>query len=59
MSEASDLPADDGEFQREQLVTDLRDAIDIGNGEWVRQTLEDMHPADASDLLEQLSTGTI
>lgn len=56
MSEASDLPAEDGDLRREQLVTDLRDAIDIGNGEWVRKTLEELHPADASDLLEQLST---
>ena len=56
MSEATDLPADDGDSQREQLVSDLREAIDVGNGDWVRKTLEDMHPADASDLLEQLST---
>ncbi len=56
MSEASDLPDNDGDDAREQQVSDLRDAIDGGNRDWIRETLDEMHPADASDLLEQLST---
>lgn len=56
MSEAPDPSAQDGEEQRAQLASDLRDAIDLGEGDWVRKTLEAMHPADASDLLEHLST---
>lgn len=55
MTETPHLPDEDSEEQRERLVTDLRAAIDLGEGKWVRDTLEDMHPADASDLLEQLS----
>lgn len=56
MTETPNLPADDSDAQRERLVADLRDAIDLGEGKWVRETLEGMHPADASDLMEQLSS---
>lgn len=56
MSETPDQPVPDDEEQRAQLASDLRDAIDLGEGEWIRDTLDDMHPADASDLLEHLST---
>jgi magnesium transporter len=56
MSETPDQPVPDDEEQRAQLASDLRDAIDLGEGDWIRDTLEDMHPADASDLLEHLST---
>lgn len=56
MSETPDQPVPDDEAQRAQLASDLRDAIDLGEGDWIRETLEDMHPADASDLLEHLST---
>ena len=56
MSEVNPIPADDGEEQRAQLAADLREAIDVGYGDGIREMLEAMHPADASDLLEQLST---
>ena len=48
MSEALDQSIPDEEERRTQLANDLRDAIDLGEGEWIRQTLEEMHPADAS-----------
>ena len=56
MSETPATPAEDGEELQEQLVSELRDAIDDGDGDWVSETLSSLHPADASDLLEQLST---
>lgn len=56
MSETSSIPADDGEERRELLVAELREAIDAGASKIVRETLEAEHPADASDLLEQLSS---
>ncbi|MEM6556719.1 MAG: magnesium transporter, partial [Pseudomonadota bacterium] len=56
MTDTPQTPAEDSEEQRAQLAADLRDAIDAGKGAWVSQTLEGMHPADASDLLEQLSS---
>ncbi|MEP1143879.1 MAG: magnesium transporter [Henriciella sp.] len=55
MSETPATPFDDAEEQRELRVAEMREAIDAGAGKWVRETLEKMHPADASDLLEQLS----
>ncbi|MEM6652438.1 MAG: magnesium transporter [Pseudomonadota bacterium] len=56
MTETPDPPAETPEELREQLATQLRGAIDDGDGDRVRETLDGMHPADASDLLEQLST---
>lgn len=56
MSETPDQRANESEEQRERLVAGLRDAVDLGEGKWVRDTLDAMHPADASDLLEQLSS---
>ncbi len=56
MSETPQTPPEDSEELQEQLVGELREAIDATDGEWVRETLESLHPADASDLLEQLST---
>ena len=56
MTETPISVPEDSYVQRELLVADLRDAIDLGHGKWVRDTLEAMHPADASDLLEQLSS---
>ncbi|MEL6862511.1 MAG: magnesium transporter [Pseudomonadota bacterium] len=56
MSETPETPPEDNEELQEQLAGELREAIDATDGEWVRETLESMHPADASDLLEQLST---
>ncbi len=40
--------------EQQQLLDDLEHAVLDGDQVWVRQTLEGMHPADASDLLEQL-----
>mgnify|MGYP001792912782 CR=1 FL=1 len=56
MSETPQTPPGDSEELQEQLAGELREAIDAADGEWVRETLESMHPADASDLLEPLST---
>ena len=56
MTETPQDPIEDEEGRRARLASDLRDAIDLGEGDWVRATLEGMHPADASDLLEHLST---
>lgn len=40
----------------EALLEDLQHAVLEGNKVWLSETLEQLHPADASDLLEQLST---
>jgi len=40
--------------EQQQLLDDLEHAVLDGDQAWVKQTLEGMHPADASDLLEQL-----
>lgn len=56
MSETPQNPADEAEERRELQAAELREAIDAGAENWVRETLDAMHPADASDLLEQLSS---
>lgn len=56
MTETPQSPEDDREERRERLVAELREAIDVGASKKVRETLEAQHPADASDLLEQLSS---
>lgn len=56
MSEADPIPAQDGEDQQAQLAADLRDAINAGDVDQIRGILDGLHPADASDLLEHLST---
>ena len=56
MTETPQSPEDDREARRERLVAELREAIDAGASKKVRETLEAQHPADASDLLEQLSS---
>ena len=38
-----------------QLLEDLQHAVVDSDQAWLQQTLEELHPADASDLLEQLS----
>ncbi|MEL6830904.1 MAG: magnesium transporter [Pseudomonadota bacterium] len=38
-----------------QLLGDLQHAVVDADQTWLRETLEDLHPADAADLLEQLS----
>jgi magnesium transporter len=40
----------------EALLEDLQHAVLEGNKVWLSETIEQLHPADASDLLEQLST---
>lgn len=44
------------EGDRAQLVDDVRFAVDQGHREWLANTLDEMHPADASDVLEQLGS---
>lgn len=56
MNDTSNTPFEDSEEQRTQLAIALQDAIDAGEGSWVHETLTAMHPADASDLLEHLSS---
>ncbi|MEQ3744850.1 MAG: magnesium transporter [Henriciella sp.] len=56
MSETVKPKPDDGNDNPEQKLADLRHAIQTENQGWVSGTLEEMHPADASDLLEQLSS---
>ncbi len=56
MSETSSNSTDEAEERRELQAAEMREAIDAGAENWVRETLDAMHPADASDLLEQLSS---
>lgn len=56
MSETVKPKPDYGTDNPEQKLADLRHAIQTENQGWVSGTLEEMHPADASDLLEQLSS---
>ncbi|MEO1303331.1 MAG: magnesium transporter [Pseudomonadota bacterium] len=55
MTETPQSP-EDRQDDQEELVAELREAIDAGASKKVRETLEAQHPADASDLLEQLSS---
>lgn len=41
---------------RAQLLEDLQHAVVSNDKDWLKTTLESMHPADASDLLEELSS---
>lgn len=56
MSETPQTPAEDDDEAQAQLAAELREAIDAEDGDWVSETLDSLHPADASDLLEHLST---
>jgi len=56
MTETPQMPSEDREERLEALAVSLREAIDSGASKIVRETLEAEHPADASDLLEHLST---
>jgi magnesium transporter len=56
MTETSDPNLDDGIDEQEQLLADLHHAVQSEDQAWISGQLEGMHPADASDLLEQLST---
>lgn len=55
MSERQDSDAE-AVSEPEALLEDLQHAVLEGNKVWLSETLEQLHPADASDLLEQLST---
>lgn len=56
MSETPEIPSEDDTEAQAQLAAELREAIDAEDGDWVSETLDSLHPADASDLLEHLST---
>ncbi len=57
MSETKTPPAGDPPpGQLDQLLQDLRHAVLEGDQVWLKTTLGQMHPADASDLLEQLQS---
>ena len=45
----------DEQTDQTRQLADLRHAILDGDEPWLRARLDEMHPADASDLLEQLS----
>lgn len=59
MSGESETHADASEASaaemRARLVSDIQDALLDGDRRWVSRRLSRMHPADASDALEQLS----
>jgi len=54
MSDSQNTPSEETEIQQNQKLEDLQHAVLEGDQAYVRDTIEDMHPADASDLLEQL-----
>lgn len=54
MSEPEIDISEDKEELEAQLLADLQLAVEEGNEDFVREVLEELHPADASDLLEQL-----
>ncbi len=54
MTERAEITSEKSAERRAQLIDDLRFAVDDGNREWLSHKLDDMHPADAADLLEQL-----
>jgi len=57
MSERQESDADaEAVSEPEALLEDLQHAVLEGNKVWLSETIEQLHPADASDLLEQLST---
>ena len=55
MSERQDSDAE-AVSEPEALLEDLQHAVLEGNKVWLSETLDQLHPADASDLLEQLSS---
>ena len=54
MSETDDTRENSSIEEAEQLLQDLEHAVEIGDQDWITSTFEQLHPADASDLLEQL-----
>ena len=58
MSEIPATPIDkdkmDADEERAILILDIQDALEEGDLRWLARTLARMHPADASDVLEQL-----
>ena len=52
----SDAPQSDSSQTRARLVGAMRDALDVNDRDGLLRVLSGMHPADASDALEQLST---
>ena len=58
MSDGSEIHADSPEAstaRMARLLSDMQDALLDGDRRWVSRRLSRMHPADASDALEQLS----
>lgn len=53
MNDAQD-PNHEASDDKEQVLDDLQHAVQTGDQDWLKETLEGMHPADASDLLEQM-----
>lgn len=53
--EASERPGENTEVLRARLLQDMEDALEEDDNRWLARTLARMHPADASDALEQLS----
>lgn len=52
MTETTDPKLDEGIDEQQQLLADLRHAVQSEDQGWISGRLEEMHPADASDLLE-------
>ncbi|GAB5457373.1 MAG: magnesium transporter [Henriciella sp.] len=53
MSE-KETPRPDESIEQDQLLEDLQNALFEGSRDTVKEVISDLHPADASDLLEQL-----
>lgn len=53
---ASGLQDIDAVRARARLLGDMQNALEEGDQRWLSRTLAGMHPADASDALEQLSS---
>ncbi len=54
MTEDTPDPAELEAEQKAQMLDDVRFAVSEGNREWLVGKLDELHPADASDLLEHL-----
>ncbi len=54
MTETPDTSPDEA-AENAQLLEDMQHAVVASDRDWLKLTLDGMHPADAADLLEQLS----
>lgn len=55
MSDSTDPNTEDASGQGPALIADITGAVHEGDTRWLSRTLTQLHPADAADVLEQLS----